>query len=33
VGDVDIGIPGMPVSSELQVPGELGNCARKRPPW
>jgi len=34
VGDQDIGSPGRPVSSGLQVPGELGHChARIRPPW
>ena len=34
VGDQDIGSPGRPVSSGLQVPGETGHCrARKRPPW
>ena len=34
VGDQDIGSPGRPVSSGLQVPGEPGNCrARTRPPW
>jgi len=34
VGDKDTGSPGRPVSSGLQVPGELGNChARTRPPW
>ena len=34
VGDQNIGNPGRPVSSELQVPGELGYChARTRPPW
>ena len=33
VGDEDIGSPGRPVSSGLQVPGELGHCrARTRPP-
>ena len=26
VGDQDIGSPGRPVSSALQVPGELGHC-------
>jgi len=26
VGDQDIGSPGRPVSSGLQVPGELGHC-------
>ena len=32
VGDQDIGSPGMPVSSGLQVPGETGHCrARTRP--
>ena len=32
VGDQDIGSPGRPVSSRLQVPGELGHCrARTRP--
>jgi len=34
VGDQDIGSPGRPVSSELQVPGEPGHhCARTRHPW
>ena len=34
VGDQDIGSPGGPVSSGLQVPGEPGHCrARIRPPW
>jgi len=34
VDDQDIGSPGRPVSSGLQVPGELGHChARTRPPW
>jgi len=34
VGDQEIGSPGRPVSSGLQVPGELGHChARTRPPW
>ena len=34
VGDQDIGSPGRPVSSGLQVPGEPGHCrARTRPPW
>jgi len=34
VVDQDIGSPGRPVSSRLQVPGELGHCrARTRPPW
>ena len=33
VGDQDIGSPGRPVSSVLQVPGEPGHCARTRPPW
>ena len=34
VGDQDIGSPGRPVSSGLQVPGERGHCrARIRPPW
>ena len=33
VGDQDNGSPGRPVSSGLQVPGELGHCrARTRPP-
>ena len=32
VGDKDIGSPGRPVSSGLQVPGELGHCrARTKP--
>jgi len=34
VGDQDTRSPGRPVSSGLQVPGELGHCrARTRPPW
>jgi len=34
VGDQDIGSPGRPVSSGLQVPDELGHCrARTRHPW
>jgi len=34
VGDQDIGSPGRPVSSRLQVPGEPGHCReRTRPPW
>jgi len=34
VGDKDIGSPGRPVSSGLQVPGGPGHFhARKRPPW
>jgi len=34
VGDQDIGSPGRPVSSGLQVPGEPGHChARTRSPW
>ena len=34
VGDQDIGSPGRPVSSGLQVPGEPGHCrARTRAPW
>jgi len=34
VGDQDTGSPGRPVSSGLQVPGELGYCrARTRHPW
>ena len=34
VGDQDAEIPGRPVSSGLQVPGEPGHCcARTRPPW
>ena len=33
VGDQDIGSPGRPVSSGLQMPSELGHChARTRPP-
>jgi len=33
-GDQDVGSPGRPVSSELQVPGEPGHCrAKSRPPW
>jgi len=32
VGDQNNGSPGRPVSSELQVPSELGHCrARNRP--
>ena len=34
MGDQDIGSPGRPVSSGLQVAGEPGHCcARTRPPW
>ena len=34
VGDQDIGSPGRPVPSGLQVPGEQGHfCARTRPHW
>jgi len=34
VGDQDIGRPGSPVSSGLQVPGETGHFrARIRSPW
>jgi hypothetical protein len=34
VGDQDIGSPGRPVCSGLQVPGEPGHCrARTRLPW
>ena len=34
VGVQDIGSPGRPVSSGLQVPGESEHCrARTRPPW
>ena len=34
VGEKDIGSPGRPVSSQLQVPGEPGHCgARTRPLW
>ena len=34
VGDQDIGSPGRPVSSGLQVSVEPGHCcARTRPPW
>jgi len=34
VGDQDIGSPGRPVSSGLQVPGEPGHCrARTRHTW
>ena len=34
VGDQDIGSPGRPFSSGLQVPGEPGHCrARTRLPW
>ena len=34
VGNQDIGNPGRPVSSGLQVPGEPEHCrARTRPPW
>ena len=33
-GDHDIGSPGRPVSSGLQVTGEPGHCrARTRTPW
>ena len=33
VGDQDIGSPGRPVSSGLQVPGDPGHCrTRTRPP-
>jgi len=32
VSDQDIGSPGSPVSSGLQVPGEPGYCARTRLP-
>ena len=32
VGDQDIGSPGRPVTSGLQVPDEPGHCARTRPP-
>jgi hypothetical protein len=33
VGNKDIGSPGKPVASGLQVPGEPGYCrARTRPP-
>ena len=32
MGDQDSGSPGRPVSFGLQVPGELGHCARTRPP-
>ena len=31
--DQDIGSPGRPVSSGLQVPGEPGHCRGRRPPW
>ena len=32
VGDQDVGNPGRPVSSGMQVPGESGHCrARTRP--
>ena len=33
VGDRDNGSPGRPVSSGLQVPREMGHCARTRPHW
>jgi len=34
VGDQDVGNPGTPVSSGLQVPGEPGHCrAGTRLPW
>ena len=34
VGDQNIGSPGRPVSSGLQMPGEPGHCrVRTRPPW
>jgi len=34
VSDNGTGIPGRPVSSGLQVPGEQGLCrARTKPPW
>ena len=34
VGDQDIGSPGRPVSSGMQVPGEPGHCrAKTRLPW
>ena len=34
VGDQDIGSPGRPVPSRLQVPGEQEHChARTRPLW
>ena len=34
MGDQDIGSPGRPVYSGLQVPGEPGHCrAKTRPPW
>ena len=34
MGDQDIGSPGRPDSSGLQVPGEPGHCrARTRFPW
>ena len=34
VGDQDIGGPGRPITSALQVPGEPGHChTRTRPPW
>ena len=34
LGDQDIGSPGRPVSSGLQVHGEPGHCrARTRPTW
>jgi len=34
VCDQDVGSPGRPVSSVLQVPGEPGHCrAITRPPW
>ena len=34
VDDQDTGSPDGPISSGLQVPGELGHCCeRTRPPW
>jgi len=33
LGDQDTGSLSRPVSSGLQVPGELGHCAKTRPPW
>ena len=33
MGNQDIGRPGRPLSSGLQVSGEPGPCARTRPPW
>jgi len=32
VGDQDVGSPGRPVSSGLQVPGEPGHCVQEQDP-